>query len=89
MTPENGKSANGDVPKVERDANLASAGEILEAVVAQSDEEVGSSVGADEAAEYGYDYAVADARAVNALRRVVTKEGFEFDEDFAPRLPSR
>jgi hypothetical protein len=64
---------------------VASAGEILEAVVSEENEEVGSSVGSDEPAEYGYDYALADERAVNALRKVVEREGFAFEPDFEPR----
>jgi hypothetical protein len=67
------------------DGGLVSAGEILESVVSHTGEEIGSSVGGEEAAEYGYDYALADERAVNALRRVLKQQGFDLDEQFAPR----
>ncbi len=85
MTARDSLSADTEPEPVEPSGRVASAGEILEAVVSEAKDEVGSSVGSDEPAEYGYDYALADERAVCALKKILEGEGFDFDPDFEPR----
>jgi hypothetical protein len=64
-------------------ASVPSAGDMLEASV--TGDEVGSFAGRDEPAEISYDYAEADRRAVDVLRRVAEAEG----DELTPRLASR
>ena len=88
-TPE--ETANGNAAAQGEDlleatsGRIPTAGEMLEAAVAEArDGDVGSFVGRDEPSEYSYDYALADQRAVDALRRVLEAEGAELDPAFQP-----
>jgi hypothetical protein len=67
--------------EAERAAGVPSAGELLEASV-QDKDEVGAFVGREDPVEFSYDYAEADRRALDVLRRVAEEEGREL----APEL---
>ena len=66
--------------------SVPSAGDLLQAGIADR-EEVVSFVGRDEPAEFSYDYAEADRRAVEALRRVATSEGARLTREVESEAP--
>jgi hypothetical protein len=59
---------------------VPSAGEMLEGAIPAGDP-VGVYVGRDEPAEFSYDYAEADRRALNVLKRVASSEKVKLDPD--------
>jgi hypothetical protein len=81
---------NGEIDSNGHDGSVRTVAEIAAGALAaeQSHEDIGSFAAPDEPVEYGYDYALADERAVATLRRVLEAEGVELDPAFQPSLPS-
>jgi hypothetical protein len=83
-------SNNGDVkpetPDPARARTQLTAGEMVAGAVAadKHEQEIGSFAARDEPAEYGYDYALADQRALATLQRVLAAEGASLDPAFQP-----
>lgn len=93
MTPSDvarGGMTKGEVDGNGHDGSMRTVAEIVAGALAaeQSRENIGSFAAPDEPVEYGYDYALADERAMATLRRVLEAEGVELDPAFQPSLPS-